>query len=235
MLEFHRKRWRNRIAVAGLLALAFGAAGCTAGSGLTTSAPAAGDASPSFSDKVKSFFSNSSAKSKQAATGPQTDVYCPFIEIRQGASTLSVGPPAGPSGENATMSLKYQGTFVRAARDCAVVGADMVMKVGVQGRIIVGPAGGAGDVMVPLRIAVVHETTAGSQTIVTKLIRIPVTVPPGAPYQEFTHIEEGLAFPMPSAAALENYTVYIGFDPLGAEAQDKKPKRKPRARARPSG
>ena len=61
------------------------------------------------------------------------------------------------------MSLKYQGTFVRAARECAVVGGQMVMKVGVEGRIIVGPAGGPGQVDVPLRIAVVDEKPAGSK------------------------------------------------------------------------
>ena len=174
MRDLHRMRWCDRLPVAGLLALALAVAGCTAGGGLSTSTPAPADASPSFSDKVKNFFSNSTAKSRQAATGPQTDVYCPYIEIRQGASTLSIGPP----GDNAAMTLKYQGTFVRAARECGVVGTDMVMKIGVQGRLIVGPAGGPGDVVVPLRIAVVHETTGGSQTITTKLIRIPVSVGP---------------------------------------------------------
>src|SRR6516165_7443871 len=55
-------------------------------------------------------------------------------------------PPPPPDGANEAMSLKYQGTFVRAARDCAVVSGEMVMRVGVQGRIIVGPAGGPGQV-----------------------------------------------------------------------------------------
>jgi hypothetical protein len=112
----------------------------------------------------------------------------------------------------------------------------MVMKIGVQGRLIVGPAGGPGDVVVPLRIAVVRETTGGSQTVTTKLIRIPVSVGPGAPFSDFTHIEEGFAFPMPSPAAIEDYTVFIGFDPLALEAQDKKvakPKPKPKAAVRP--
>jgi hypothetical protein len=110
------------------------------------------------------------------------------------------------------------------------------MKIGVQGRVIVGPAGGEGQVEVPLRIAVVHETTAGSKTVVTKLIRIPVAMPPATPFKEFTHIEEGLAFPMPSAATIEDYTVYIGFDPLAAAPQEKKPaKPKSKPKPRPAG
>jgi len=127
------------------------------------------------------------------------------------------------------MALKYQGTFVRGARECKVVAGQMVMRVGVEGRIIVGPAGGPGNVDVPLRIAVVHEETGASRTIVTKLVRIPVTVPPDSQNPSFTHIEEGLSFPMPSAAALDHYIVYIGFDPIGAAAQEK-PQPKPPAR-----
>jgi hypothetical protein len=40
---------------------------------------------------------------------------------------------------------------------------------------------------------------------------------------------------MPSASELENYIVYIGFDPLSAEAQERvkeRPKRKPKAKPR---
>jgi hypothetical protein len=108
------------------------------------------------------------------------------------------------------------------------------MKVGVEGRIIVGPAGGPGHVDVPLRIAVVRETTAGSKTVVTKLIRIPVTVPSSTDNPTFTHVEEGLSFPMPAAGDLDDYTVYIGFDPLAADAQDKV-KPKPKTKPKPAG
>ena len=59
----------------------------------------------------------------------------------------------------------------------------------------------------------------------------------------FTHIEEGLSFPLPSPAVLDSYIVYIGFDPIGAAQEDKqklkpapaiKPKPKPKPAA-PTG
>ena len=135
------------------------------------------------------------------------------------------------------MALKYQGTFVRAARECALVNRQMVMKIGVEGRIIVGPAGGPGQVDVPLRIAVVDDTVGGSRPITTKFIRIPVTVGPEQPVVNFSHVEEGMSFPMPSAAELDNYVVYVGFDPLTLETQDQareKPKVKPKGRSQPT-
>jgi hypothetical protein len=217
--------------VAALLSLLFLAGGCAAGG---PSAPAT-DSSASSSWSVSSFFAGSSAKSPQTVAGAQADVYCPHVDIRQGASTLAIG---SGNGDTTTMSLRYQGTFIRAARDCSVVDGNMVMKIGVQGRIVVGPAGGPGQVDVPLRIAVVQETPGGSRPILTKFIRLAVTVGPNEGNALFTHIEEGLSFPLPTPTALlDDYTAYVGFDPLAAEAQDKdkeKPKPKPKSKPKPT-
>jgi len=231
-------------------------AGCSGGGGVpattasTAAPPAAGSAgaptapatpsTPSLKDKIASFFSGATQREPQSVTNAQPDVECPFLDIRQGASTLTYPPPP-PDGGNEAMSLKYQGTFVRAARDCAVVNGQMVMRVGVQGRIIVGPAGGPGRVDVPLRIAVVSAPLTAPKTVVTRLIRIPVIVGATDANVDFTHIEEGLSFPMPTSSS-DQYIVYIGFDPFGAAAEDqakkpapaKKPKPKPNPNA-PTG
>jgi hypothetical protein len=233
---------RNRAPTTALLVLAALISGCS-GSGFgspettaSTGAPAttastvlgtsstAPPPSPSFKDKIASFFSGATQKDPQPVTNAQPNVSCPFLDIRQGASTLTIPPPP-PDGANEAMALKYQGIFVRAARDCAVVNGQMVMRVGVQGRIVVGPAGGPGQIDVPLRIAVVTAPTTSAKTVVTKLIRIPVTVGATDGNTDFTHIEEGLSFPMPPAGELESYIVYLGFDPVGAAALDQaKPK-----------
>ena len=130
------------------------------------------------------------------------------------------------------MSLKYQGTFTRQARDCAVVGGNMVMRVGVQGRVIVGPLGVPGQVEVPLRIAVVQETPGGARPVTTKFIRIAVAVGNDEGSGQFTHVEEGVSFPLPTPiSSLDDYIAYVGFDPLSAQAQDKQ-KERPAPRAR---
>ena len=219
--------WRARISVALLLLLAVLASGCSVGGIDARSAPPSDEPS---SSTALGFSAESSPKSPQPVVRAQADVSCPPVEIRQGASTLSVGPP----GENTTMSLKYQGSFVRAARDCSVVGSDMVIKVGVQGRIVVGPAGGPGEVQVPVRIAVVEEAPGGFKPIVTKLIRIPVTVPPGQGNVVFSHVEPGMTFPLPTpSTVLDDYVVYVGFDALAAEAPETA-KPKPKTKAKPA-
>ena len=166
----------------------------------------------------------------------QPDVECPFIDIRQGASTLTLPPPP-PDGSNEAMTLKYQGSFVRAARECSVVNGQIVMKVGIQGRVIVGPAGGPGHVDVPLRMAVVDAPSSGTKVVATKFVQIPVDIPndDGA---NFSYIEEGLTFPLPTPSSeLGNYVVYIGFDQFAAQNAPKPEpaaKRKPKVKPNPN-
>ncbi len=222
---------RGRIATAAALGLALLAGGCSSGGFFGAPNGPAADTSHGYSGStsLSNFFSGSSARSPQTVANAQADVNCPRVEVRQGASTLTVGP-TGDS--KAAMSVKYQGTFVREARECAAVDGNMVMKIGIEGRVIVGPAGGPGQVDVPLRIAVVQETPGGSKPITTKFIRIPAVIGPTDGNVLFSHIEEGLSFPLPSPTSLlYDYIVYVGFDPLSAQAQDnQKPKPKPKPR-----
>lgn len=231
----HTMRWRNRAAMVTMLSVALLAPQWWSGASFAAPRPAelgppADSSSPD--DAASSFSADSSAQLPLIVAAAQPDVTCPPLEIRRGASTLTIGP----GGENATMSLKYQGSFVRTARECAVVDGNVVMKVGLQGRIIVGPAGGPGQVDVPLRIAVVEEAPGNSNLIVTKLIRVPVTIGAGQGNVVFTHVEEGLTFPLPMpATALDDYIVYVGFDPLANEAPEKpeRPKGRPKHKAKP--
>jgi hypothetical protein len=246
-------RWSDRFAIAAVLSLSVLASGCGGGSlfggpsatappatNTAAAPPATGGSGSSSSGYLTSFFSGSSDKAPQAVAGATPDVECPYISIREGASTLTINAGGDSSGAdnaggaNTAMWLKYQGTFVRAARQCSVAAAQMNIKVGVEGRIILGPAGGPGQVDVPLRIAVVDESPAGSKPIVTKLIHIPVTVQSADDNPAFSYVEDGLTFPLPpSSNALARYIVYIGFDPLAMEPE-KKPKPKPKSKPKPA-
>ncbi|MGB7037986.1 MAG: hypothetical protein WBD71_20950 [Xanthobacteraceae bacterium] len=254
MLRSLSKVLVERLPLAALLTLVFAVGGCSGGSSSIFGGPpatAASEAAPppassappvtaqaspssqSLKDKIEGFFETAGAASdpRPVVNTQQANVDCPLLDIRQGAGTLTIPPPP-PDGSNDAMSLKYQGTFVRAARDCKVVAGQLVMKIGVQGRVIVGPAGGPGSIEVPLRLAVVDQSPAASQTILTKLIIIPVTIASDDTGAIFTHIEDNFAFPLPSSAELDDYIVYIGFDPIGAaEAERARPR--PAARIKP--
>jgi hypothetical protein len=169
----------------------------------------------------------------QGEGGQQSDLDCPSVNIRQGASTYSQS--AADNGSDA-LSLRYQASFVRFARECALHGKDVTMKVGVEGRVILGPAGTPGEVTLPVRLAVVKEGL-NPQTIWTKFYMVPVTLPQGESFATFTHVEEDMTFPMPPGNQFDQYVIYVGFDPQSAASELRKkqvrPARKSKPRPRP--
>jgi hypothetical protein len=188
--------------------------------------------SPSFSSRFSSFFSSAKPgvtqpKSPSAST-PEVD--CPGVDIRGGASTMLI---SGKSGPDATAGdLRYQLSIGQTARECRVENGNMFLKVGIQGRLIVGPLGAPGQVDAPIRYAVVREGPE-PRPIATRFKRVPVIVPPEQSNIQFIDVEEGLSFPLPSNAELDAYVVYVGFDELGDRtakqpAKKSPPKRPPR-------
>ena len=190
-----------------------------------------------FNTSALDLFSTSSkATTSDAATGDEsaTDVECPSVDVRTGAATLMIGSKPG-EGEPSALDLRYQGTIVRTARECRVNAGVMTMKVGIEGRVITGPAGGPGTVDIPLRIAVVQEGI-NPKTITSRFTRIQVGIASAVDRVPFTHVDPDVSFPMPARLAdIDSYVVYVGFDPVGAQQEKKKPapKSKPKSATKP--
>lgn len=182
---------------------------------------------PGFSS-VRTTSADRSALAAAAPEGPLMDVDndCPTVDIRQGASTLAVATKVAQPTAN---DLRYQLSFTQLARQCALNGTTLRMRVGVQGRIIVGPAGAPSQVDVPVRYAVVQEGVE-PKTIVTKFRRVPVAIPPGTHNATFTDVEEDLSFPVPPRSALDAYVVYVGFDNVGDRGRPPAKKASPKAK-----
>jgi hypothetical protein len=219
------RRPRDRARTAGaLLVVASLVAGCSSSSSLFGSSSSS-SGSDALSDRLGNFFAgptSSAAGGDPAAMGFE----CPNVGVREGASTLSVNAP----GETSALNLRYQATIARTARECAVLGATLTIKVGMQGRVILGPNGGPGQLDVPIRYAVVREGP-DAKTLASKLHRIKVDIPPGQTNVPFTHVEEDLTIALPSTSEIDALVIYVGFDPTGAAEQDKK--RKPQVKPTP--
>jgi hypothetical protein len=206
--------------IAGLLAFALVLSGC--GGNLLGSST--------------NIFGSSKATTGEPAAGvggatAASDVECPGVDVRAGAATLMIGSKPG-EGEPSALDLRYQGSIIRTARECHVNSGMMTMKVGIEGRVITGPAGGPGNVDVPLRIAVVKEGPE-PKTIVSKFARIPVTITGSIDRVTFTHVESDIAFPLPTPVAdIDAYVVYVGFDSMAAPAP-KRPAAKPKRASKP--
>ena len=189
--------------------------GC-GGAGLTGS-PSAG--SPSLGDRFSQLFGSKS----QAADAPATpresqggELTCPPVSIRAGASTYAVGLP----GKEATATdLRYQATIVRTARYCNLNGGMITARIGIQGRVIVGPAGAPATVEIPVRVAVV-QGGINEKTIFTKAYRTTVTVSEDGT-NPYSLVAEDIVYPAPSADVGDSYIFYIGFDPQALRPEPK--------------
>src|SRR6516164_5217672 len=145
------KRGRTSGLAAALIIAAL-VSGCSSASSVVEQYETTQSTTPSWSARISSFFSGAKPGVRQPASSTPSapEVECPGVDIRNGASTLNITVKP----DQAT------------ARECQVQSGTMSIKVGVQGRAIMGPFGAPGTVEIPLRYAVVREGPE-PKTIVT--------------------------------------------------------------------
>src|SRR3954453_3667714 len=167
----------------------------------------------SIVDRFKSIFGGKSDPADGAPSSPSAvqdggGLTCPDVKIRPGASTYAV---AAPGKQPVGSDLRFQATIGLTARDCNLEGGRITARVGIQGRVIAGPAGAPPSVQVPLRVAVV-QGGINEKTIATKVYQTTVNMTENGS-EPFTLVAEDMTYPAPSAADNDNYVFYIGFDP----------------------
>jgi hypothetical protein len=203
----------NRLVKAAVAATVVAGLGC----GLVQPASA-----QSISDRFKGLFGGKPDEPAPGAEAPKVeqdtgDLTCPPVSIRAGASTYAVGLPGKQALGN---DLRFQATITKTARECSVNGGQITARIGIQGRIIAGPAGAPSQVQVPMRVAVV-QAGVNEKTIATKAYQTTVNMAE-AGSEPFTLVIEDLVYPVPPGATGDAYVFYIGFDP-----QALKPERPP--------
>ncbi len=180
-------------------------------------------AAQSLTDRFKNLFGGKSDEPAQSKPAPapgqpaaDDDVDCPQVTVRAGASTFAVGANGKQAVGN---DVRFQATITKMARECVRNGSEITARIGIQGRVIAGPAGAPTSVDVPLRVAVV-QGGVGEKVIASKAYRTTVEMSEGGSVP-FTFVAEDLVYPMPSAAVADTYIFYVGFDPQALSPEPK--------------
>lgn len=148
---------------------------------------------------------------------------CPEIVVDGGGAEVRVPPGADAS------SVRYQIAITRTARECALVGDQISVKVGVIGSAVLGPVGQPGAYYGNLRVALRRKRD--EQLFGATNYRVGADIPAGAARADFTLMVEALEAPFISQRAAEDYEVIVGLTQSGAEPAAAKPEKKRRKRA----
>ena len=124
-----------------------------------------------------------------AGPGDPAEVNCPAVAVIPGRAALS-SYAGGRTGS--PEALRNQLSIADVARQCTRrPDGSVVVKVGVEGRALVGPAGSAGRFEAPVRFMIKQ----GEQVLASSTRRATVTLAGGAIHGTFVAIEEGLIVP----------------------------------------
>jgi hypothetical protein len=177
----------------------------------------------SLTDRFKSFFGGGKSEEQpaqnvppSAGQEPQTEDNCPPVTIRSGAASYAV---AAPGKEPVGNDVKFLASISKTARECVKSGGEITAHIGIQGRVIDGPAGAPPNVAIPMRVSVV-QGGVGEKVIATKAYRTNVEMGEQESVP-FTFVIDDLVYPVPSPAVADNYIFYIGFDPQALAPEPK--------------
>jgi hypothetical protein len=131
------------------------------------------------------------------------DIDCPEIAIADNGAALRVGGP-----ENA--SVRYQFNIGDTARQCDPAGpGQAVLKIGVAGEVVIGPAGAAGTFNAPLKITVTRE--GDSTPVFSQTYKVEATTD-GVTAGKFRLVTDPISLSMPTLQLADLYSIAVGFE-----------------------
>lgn len=164
--------------VAAAAAALAGLAGC-----MSSSAPQSGGGG--MGDTLRNLMRyGSSAEPPVAEDGDVEARDCPGVTVAEGRSAIRAG------GEGA--AIRSQVVIANLARECLQrPDGTIVVKVGVEGRALLGPGGASGRFDVPVSFTLKR----GDKVLSSRTRRTAVTVPPGQAQTTFIIVERDLLVP----------------------------------------
>ncbi len=139
----------------------------------------------------------------QLAKDEDEPVTCPEVIVADGGAAIRA-----QAGEDSG-GLRHQISITNVARECTPTGnGGFRLKVGVEGRILLGPAGSPGSYGATLTTMV----TRGTNVIARRSARVGGTIAAGQGGADFSHIEDGIVVP----AGKGDVEVIVGLGQGGA-------------------
>lgn len=178
------------------------------GLGLTVSACSMGNMfAPAPSGDARQLQDQSMSPDQIAAVSstalPAIATECPPIKVRPGSEALF---KYTNNKQPNPRDLNWQAVIDNQSRNCVVSNGKITMKMGVVGRLLLGPAGNVQATDLPLRFAVERDGVP----LFSEKYDIPVQIAAGQQAADFVKVVENVEIPYLGG---EQITVWVGFDP----------------------
>ena len=132
--------------------------------------------------------------------------YCPDLRVREGTEMLR---RYERGKEDESGSIIWQASIGETARECLYDQQNnLILRIGVSGRVLNGPKGGPGTVNLPLRIAVIKYQEA---VLYSEVKQLAITIP-ATNSTVFRNVYE---ITVASPGRDRDYLIYVGFDEDG--------------------
>jgi len=145
---------------------------------------------------------NKSAAAAPTDTMPVVEGTCPQIFLRDGTSSYRT---YAKGGKDDPAKVIYQASLAETSRSCTMNASAMNITVVAQGRLVTGPVGSAGNLVMPIRVAV----TDGQTTLYSELVKFEAAIPAGGSSAQFVFRKDNVSIP---GGAGKLAKIYIGFD-----------------------
>jgi hypothetical protein len=147
-------------------------------------------------------------------------VTCPEIGVLEGTEVARLYAASPPS----STTLRVQYAIDDTARECSVRDAELVLKIGVAGKVLLGPAGSPASFTVPVRVAVVRKTD--QTAVASRLYRVAATIAAKRTEESFTVVSEPISVPFIHAHSEEDYSIKVGIDSAAGSGPTERESRK---------
>jgi hypothetical protein len=148
----------------------------------------AGSGGGGVSDTLRNLVRFGSTTEPPIAKPIADEVECPSVDIASGGAALRTLASRGSEGE----SVRSQISITETARECAAApGGGTKVKVGVEGRVLLGPGGVGGTYETNVNFVLKR----GDRILASRTRRVAASVPAGDTQGSFVVVEDGLVAP----------------------------------------
>ncbi len=141
---------------------------------------------------------------QSAATETKVSYGCPKVVVRSSDNHMTIYEE-GRVGDS--LAVRHRGEITKTARECTIEPGRITVKYGFSGRVLLGPRGTSGNIIMPVAVSVADASRA---SIANDQLQVATDVTVDKPIGYFSAVRT-VTFALPEGTRAGDYAVYLSF------------------------